>query len=218
MKITSSFKWAFSRRSLWRLRCRSSSPNGGPPQDGQMTFLNASLIARFSHWIFSFSVRSEELSARSFWVCKRGRTSLNWWENKNKQTTSLQAWEDSFYLRLSPLVLKPKFDLFGLKTKLSTQLAPLIFIRVWACPEKSGKQTETIRFVLEGHTCMHRQTRRHQIVETKIPADIISKTWEKDQTCEVLYSSKGMSKRVKQIQHAASENTNRIQGQAHKNT
>lgn len=38
---------------------------GGPPQEGQIIFLSASLIAMFSHRILSFSARRAQLSALS---------------------------------------------------------------------------------------------------------------------------------------------------------
>uniref|UniRef100_A0A7C9EPT3 Uncharacterized protein n=1 Tax=Opuntia streptacantha TaxID=393608 RepID=A0A7C9EPT3_OPUST len=62
----SNFNSAFSCCSFRRDCFLSSSPEGGPPQEGHITLFSASRIAIFSHRNLLFSKRRELLSARSF--------------------------------------------------------------------------------------------------------------------------------------------------------
>lgn len=46
--ITFSVRKLFTKCRFWKL-CSRSTPRGGPPQAGQVTFFKASSIASFSH-------------------------------------------------------------------------------------------------------------------------------------------------------------------------
>lgn len=112
---TSSFNWAFSIRSFCSSKYESSV-TGGPPQEGQMTFLRASLIAMFSQRILSLSDLSVQLSALSCCAWKRTRNlhgiirrqrSRKFWQDLKEKN-----WiERKLNLHLSPSVLEPEFDL-----------------------------------------------------------------------------------------------------------
>lgn len=132
---TSSLRWAFSILSFCSSKYESSE-TGGPPQEGQITFLRASRMAMFSHLILSFSARRAQLSARSCCACKKMKDYCSRLFSHHQQGKKKED------LHLSPSVLEPKFDLSGVQIQLSAQMIPCLLIWMRALLKNSRERKE----------------------------------------------------------------------------